>query len=106
MLPSSYVETIWSRTKARAKKAGIPFELTRLDISDMTVPITCPVLGIPLRMERGKRTDNSLSIDRIDSSKGYTRDNVVFVSWRVNWLKGNASLDEMRKMVEFYDSLT
>lgn len=105
MLSKDYVETIWSRTKARAKRANIPFELTRSDISNMTIPITCPVLGIPLRQERGKRTDNSLSIDRIDPNLGYTVDNVVFVSWRVNWLKNNAKLEEMRKMVEFYSAL-
>lgn len=104
-LTNQYVETIWSRSKARAKMAGIEFSLTRGDITNMTVPITCPVLGIPLRMERGQRTDNSLSIDRIDSSQGYTPDNVVFVSWKVNRLKNNATLDEMRKMVIFYEEL-
>lgn len=104
-LSSQYVETIWSRTKSRAKSAGIEFALTRSDIADMTVPITCPALGIPLRMERGHRTDNSLSIDRIDSSRGYTTDNVVFVSWKVNRLKNNATLNEMRKMVIFYEDL-
>ena len=103
--PKEYVEKIWSRSKARAKAAGIEFTLTRLDIGDMTVPITCPVLGIPIRMERGRQTDNSLSIDRIDSSRGYTPDNVVFVSWKVNRLKSNATLTEMRKMVEFYEGL-
>lgn len=103
--PREYVERIWSRTKARAKAAGIEFTLTRNDIADMTVPITCPVLGIPVRMERGKQTDNSLSIDRIDSSRGYTPDNVVFVSWRVNRLKSDASLTEMRQMVQFYEGL-
>jgi len=105
MLSKDYVEIIWSRTKARAKRAGIPFELTRLDISGMTVPLTCPVTGTILRQERGKRSDSSLSIDRIDSTKGYTRDNVVFVSWKINRLKNNATLDEMRKIVEFYESL-
>ena len=99
--PSHYVETIWSRVKARAKKAGIEFTLTRSDIADMTVPMTCPVLGIPIRMEKGRQTDNSLSIDRIDSSRGYTPDNVVFVSWKVNRLKSDA----MRKMVTFYESI-
>lgn len=107
MLPTKdYVETIWSRAKARAKKAGIEFTLTRRDISDMTVPVTCPVLGIPIRMERGRQTDNSLSIDRVDPKRGYTPDNVVFVSWKVNRLKSNATLQEMRQMVEFYEELT
>ena len=103
--PKEYVEKIWSRSKSRAKAAGIEFTLSRSDIADMTVPINCPVLGIPLRMERGQRSDNSLSIDRIDSSRGYTPDNVVFVSWRVNKLKSDASLVEMRLMVEFYSIL-
>ena len=103
--PNNYVDKIWSRSKARAKAAGIDFTITRVDLSEMTVPITCPVLGIPIRMEKGRATDNSLSIDRIDSSKGYTPDNVVFVSWRVNRLKSDATLNEMRQMVEFYSVL-
>ena len=103
--PSEYVETIWRRTKNRASQSGIEFTLTKSDIADMTVPITCPVLGIPIRMERGRQTDNSLSIDRIDSSRGYTPENVVFVSWKCNRLKSNATLDEMRKMVTFYEAL-
>jgi hypothetical protein len=104
-LPKNYVEIIWSRSKSRAKKAGLEFTLTRNDIAEMTIPVTCPVLGIPLRMERIERTDNSLSIDRVDSKRGYTLDNVVFVSWKVNRMKNDSTLDEMRKMVTFYENL-
>jgi len=104
-LPKDYVEKIWSRSKSRAKIAGIEFTLTRNDIAEMSVPITCPALGIPIKVERGSRTDNSLSIDRIDSKCGYTLDNVVFVSWRVNRLKNDSSVEEMRKMVTFYENL-
>ena len=104
-LNNDYVERMWSRIKSRAKRDGIVFDLTRNDIADLTIPITCPVLGIPLRQERGRQTDNSISIDRIDSTRGYTPDNVVIVSWKVNRLKSNASLEEMRKMVTFYESI-
>ena len=100
-----YVERMWSRVKSRAKRDGIVFDLTPGDISNLTIPVSCPVLGIPLRQERGRQTDNSISIDRIDSTQGYTPDNVVIVSWKVNRLKSNASLDEMRKMVTFYESI-
>ena len=96
---------MWSRIKARAKRDNIAFVLTHSDISDLTIPINCPVLGIPLRQERGRQTDNSISIDRIDSDQGYTPDNVVIVSWRVNRLKSNATLDEMKKMTAFYESI-
>ena len=104
-LNKDYVGRMWSRIKARAKRDNIAFDLTHGDISDLTIPITCPVLGIPLRQERGRQTDNSISIDRIDSTKGYTPDNVVIVSWKVNRLKSNASLDEMRKITAFYESI-
>jgi len=104
-LSKDYVERMWSRIKARAKRDNIAFDLTHGDISDLTIPITCPVLDIPLRQERGRQTDNSVSIDRIDSNQGYTPDNVVIVSWRVNRLKSNATLDEMKKMTAFYESI-
>jgi hypothetical protein len=103
--PRNYVEKIWSRSKARAKKAGIEFTITRNDIANMTIPITCPALGIPVRMERGQQTDNSLSLDRIDSSQGYHIDNIVFVSWKSNRIKSNATLKELQRIVAFYESI-
>ena len=71
----------------------------------MTIPITCPVLGIPIRHERGRPTDNSISVDRIDSDKGYTKDNIIVVSQKANRLKSNATLAEMKQLVEFYEQL-
>ena len=75
------------------------------DIDEIGIPITCPVLGIPLAFNRNSVKDNSISFDRIDSTKGYTKDNMIVVSYRVNKLKSDASLNEMRQMVNFYDSL-
>ncbi len=37
----------------------------------------------------------SPSIDRIDSSKGYTPDNCQFVLWAINVFKGDGTLEEM-----------
>jgi hypothetical protein len=33
----------------------------------------------------------NLSIDRIDSTKGYTPDNIKLTTTRINWMKGNQS---------------
>lgn len=98
-------KSLLTRLRASAKKRGIPFELTTEDIDEIGIPITCPVLGIPLKFNKGKPLDNSISFDRIDSSKGYTKDNVVIVSHRVNKLKANSTYDEMKKIFEFYSSL-
>ncbi len=89
---------ILARAKCRAKKAGIPFDLT---LADVLVPELCPVLGVRLEW-RGRRTDYSPSLDRIDNARGYVRGNVIVVSWRANRLKSDASSDELRRVAEFY----
>jgi hypothetical protein len=87
------------RNRAHAK--GLAFDLT---LEDLTVPACCPVLGIPLsvRPGRGRRQDDSPSVDRIDNSKGYTRNNIVIVSLRANRLKADASVTELSKIARFY----
>lgn len=95
---------LYSRLKSSAKKRGIPFSLTITDINNLTFPISCPILGIPLSTNR-EQSDNSFSVDRIDSSKGYEIDNIIVISWKANRLKSNGSLEEINKISEFYKNL-
>lgn len=45
----------------------------------------CEVTGLPFNLRAQKtRRWNSPSIDRIDSARGYTYDNVRFVLWAIN----------------------
>jgi hypothetical protein len=75
----------------------------RLKDKDVSVPDVCPVLGIPLKVVSGKGfTDNSPSLDRIVPSLGYVPGNVVVISMRANRIKSDASLAELKKIVEFY----
>lgn len=97
---------LWAQLKASAKKRNIEFNLSPSDIDTIGIPITCPILGIPLVFNRNKVEDNSISFDRIDSSKGYTVDNLIVISYRANKLKSNATLDEMQKIVRFYENHT
>lgn len=84
--------------KPRAKKRNIEFDLTE---DDIIVPKTCPILGIPLEQIVGPRGDNYPTVDRIDNSKGYTKDNIQIISWRANNLKGTATLEELIKLGEY-----
>lgn len=99
------LKQLYNQLKAGAKKRNIPFQLSMSDLYDLTFPLTCPVLGMPLEFNTERPKDNSFSIDRIDSSKGYSADNIVVVSVRANTLKSNATLDEMQRLVEFYTNL-
>jgi len=67
------------------------------------------VLGIELDLsqdgEKDRRNWSRPSPDRIDPDRGYIKGNVIIVSWRANWLKSNATLDELQRMAEFYTAL-
>ena len=96
---------LWNNLKSSAEKRSIPFSLSLSDMDDIGIPIVCPILGLPLYFHRNKVEDDSISFDRIDSSKGYSVDNLIVISYRANKLKSNATLDEMRKLVNFYEQL-
>ena len=81
----------------RAKKKKILFTIGPLDIK---IPNTCPLLGIDLIKNSNKTCANSPTIDRIDSSKGYTLDNIWIVSHKANAAKSNLSLNELKLLVK------
>jgi hypothetical protein len=85
---------LWKCARLRAKKRGLAFNLDR---SDICIPSHCPVLGIPLITGSGKFAHNSPSIDRIDNNGGYTKDNILVVSFR--------ALEELEKVTQFYKNL-
>lgn len=91
-----------SGAKRRAASKGLPFSLKYEDIH---IPELCPVLGIRLFVGDGEAGPNSPSLDRIDNSRGYTKDNVLVVSYRANTLKSSASLAELRSITSFYERL-
>lgn len=53
----------------------------------------------------GKVHQASPQLDRIDNTKGYTKDNVVVVSKRANTIKNDATVQELCKVAEFYKNL-
>ena len=94
-----------SHIKASAKKRGIHFDLDVTDLNNISFPITCPILNIPLTFNTGSAKDNSYSVDRIDSSLGYTSDNIIIISNRANKLKSDATLEELKSLSTFYTEL-
>jgi hypothetical protein len=92
------------RLRASAKKRNIEFSLTIEDLPD--VPEFCPVLGIPLlQTELGEgRGPNSISVDRVDSTKGYIPSNIQIISWRANQLKSALTLQEIRDLLRYVET--
>lgn len=95
-------QIILVRARASAKKKGISFDLSKEDI---VIPKQCPILNIPLQIGNGQRTDNSPSLDRIDNSLGYIKSNVHVISMRANRIKNDATLQELKSVVKYLDSV-
>jgi len=91
---------ILTKVKSRAKKKGIPFNLEHVDIS---IPDTCPVLGIPIYPTfdrcRGYKA-NLASLDRVVPEMGYVKGNVRVISYRANMLKSDSTIEEMELILE------
>lgn len=87
-----------NRARERARKYNWPFDLKLTDIS---VPDKCPVLGTPIVRGIGRPGDGSPTIDRLDSDKGYTKNNCTIMSHRANRLKSNGTAEEHEKIAAF-----
>lgn len=102
-----FTYTLLTSCRRRANKKGLDFDLTE---NDIIIPKVCPILNIPLLQEwkpdrHHIKEAGYPSVDRIDSSKGYTKDNIQIISWRANSLKNNATLQEMVLLGEFAKKL-
>lgn len=91
-----------SGAKIRAKKKGWDFDLTiawalaRLSRSEWK----CEATGIPLSVVPRKL--ESMSFDRINGKRGYTRDNVRITCWAFNQMKGPMSDFQLQKVCRAY----
>jgi hypothetical protein len=82
---------IWS-ARYRAKKYGIPFDIT---YADLIMPEVCPYLQIPLVRVKNRIGGTSPTLDRIVPELGYVKGNVQIISDKANRMKNNASPEEL-----------
>jgi hypothetical protein len=88
--------------KRRARKKKIQFDIDQHmdELIERGKPMRCELSGIPLQMANGTRDYNSISLDRVDGSKGYTIDNVRIVCWAINAAAGTWGL---KRVVEIFN---
>lgn len=88
------IRVLLTAARARAKRDGLPFNLTDKDIS---IPDRCPILGITIAVKTGSRgaSHNSPSLDKIVPLLGYVRGNGQVISNRANVLKSDATMQEL-----------
>ena len=92
--------------KNRSEKKNLEFNIT-LEYLESIYPddSLCPLLNIPLDWDSPPKHPSTPSIDRIDSSKGYIKGNVQWVSWRANRLMADANPDELLMVAQNYKKI-
>lgn len=90
---------------------GIPRKDRTELLESFEVPDICPILGLVLNYdgtgeEGWKRDECSPSIDQIEAGKGYTKDNMLIISWRANRIKNDGTPEEHLAIYQYYNKLT
>lgn len=80
-------------SKYNAKVRGLDHSI---DESDIIIPTHCPYLGVELTSKvESCNHSTTISLDRIDSSKGYIKGNVQVISRLANLMKSYATKEQL-----------
>ena len=96
---------LWRSAKQRARKKGLDFDI---EVSDIIIPQFCPLLNIPIQHIVGNgvgRNPNAPSLDRLQNHLGYVKGNILVVSWRANFIKGDATIEEFRLLLTNWEAI-
>jgi len=100
------LQTYFVAKRSWCKQRGIEFSLTLEQLKELWTD-TCPILGIPISLgAKGKGSHNSAHLDRLDPSVGYTYENVNWISGRANRIKYDASLSELKAIIQWMERAT
>ena len=83
------VKYLYKYAKARAVKKNLPFTIT---LEDVVIPDRCPIFGVPFILGDIKYCP---SIDRIEPTLGYVKDNIQVISNLANKMKWDSNQEEL-----------
>lgn len=101
-----YLAERWRRLKKRCEHEGYDFDIGKEYFIELYRKQNgkCFYFGVDLntKVRPGQRSgpvENSLSVDRLIKSGGYTEGNIVMCSQRANTIKSNLTLDELKSLI-------
>ena len=105
-----FIQQNISRARGRGKKAW-NIEIDKFDVYEVgeQQDWLCAITKTPLEFTRGGTTwqnnwcnPNSCVIDRIDSTKHYSKDNIKLLTHKANTWKSNFTNDELKFLSESF----
>lgn len=97
--------SLWLHAQQRSRSNMVPFSITPDDIRAVwPIDERCPVFGQLLIRGTGFMSDNSPTLDRMNSEWGYTPDNIAVISMKANRAKGGLTAVELERIVNWMKS--
>jgi hypothetical protein len=95
--------TMWKYFQEQARVRDLAFDISIEQAWELMERQghQCALSGVPIAFDlatSGISPGTTASLDRIDSSKGYTQDNIQWVHKDVNWIKGRLSQEEFIRL--------
>jgi hypothetical protein len=86
-------KTYFKQMKQGAVSRNLQFDITMKDVWDQYIRQNkkCMFSGVDIQFSKSYNNGQTASVDRIDSSKGYTKDNIQIVHKLVNRMKQDLS---------------
>ena len=92
------IDYILAKCKTRSKTKNLSYQI---DKTMLIIPKYCPILGIEIKIDNNVVNDSSPSLDRIDNTKGYTNDNICFISFKANSIKSFGTVEDHEKIIKY-----
>lgn len=91
-----------SRANSRKIRKDLEVSLTLEDLKEVweSQRGICPYLQVVLHLGETNNPNLQASLDRIDSSKGYVRGNIQFISRTLNYAKSSYSEENLRNLFQ------
>lgn len=96
-------EALVCQAKSRAKKFGLPCDLT---VEGLHWPTHCPILGLELDYNKTNPGERKIrtsvpTLDRRVNGLGYVLGNVFVISHRANRIKSDATVEELKAVLAY-----
>ena len=89
----AFPEAMWNKVVLQAERRGINIEISKREAHQLLCDqkYSCALSGLPIRIALSpleyRELKQTASLDRIDSSKGYTQGNLQWVHKTINLMK-------------------
>jgi hypothetical protein len=90
----------WLQCKDRAARKGLDFTITAEQLQTLWDDQSGLCFYTGAEMTQTRNNNHAVSVDRVDSSQGYTPDNIVLCSHAINLMKGSHTTEQFVALCE------